>query len=305
MRRHISLLLLAALVMLVGGCNSSNGSITFTLTDAPVDTATSVIVDVTGLKAVSTTGKVFNYTFTSAQQIDLLQLQHGLRTPLVVRWGLPDGDYQFLSLKISADGSGTDSYIVLNDGTQHALVASSSATTGNSSCGNACSVTAGDLPIYSHFTVRSGNDSSYIIDFDARKSILQPAVSSTAYRLQPAGRMTEESDAGNVIGVVSASLITPGCVPAAYVYAGAGKTPTDIDSSASSSSQPLTEAAVTMDNQTGEYHFTAAYLPAGNYTVAFTCQADLDNPDEANTLSFTYTGSLWVSAGLTSKFGLN
>jgi hypothetical protein len=299
MFRHTVCLLFSAMLLL-GGCNYTYGSLSLTLTDAPVDNATSVVVTVAGVKATPTTGNAITYTFPQPQQIDLLQLQNGLRTPLISGWSLPVGSYKSLVLVIDNNATTTDTYVILNDGSQHIL----SSPSGSPSCASTCSYQT-YLTINTPFTVGASTDSSYVIDFDARKSVLPPAASSTDYRLQPLGRMIAETSAGNILGTVSGTLITAGCAPAVYVFAGIDGNPGDINNTASVDTQPVTESAVTLDNGTGQYGFTAAYLPAGQYTVAFTCQADQDNPAAADNIVFTFTGSLWVSAGQTSKVSLN
>lgn len=295
MRRWSCVFPLLAAGLLLVGCQSGSGTLSLSVTDAPVDNATSVVVDVVAIEADLIGGGQVLYTFPQPQQIDLLQVQEGLRTPLITNWSLPAGEYQRLVLYLSANGSGTDSYIVLNDGSQHALIPAQSAPGG---------LPAGSdtlLAINAPFSIPASTAEAYVIDFDARKSVLPPSAGSTAYRLQPLGRMVAELGSGNVIGVVPNPLVTPGCTPAVYVFAGAGASPTDINDSAPPASQPLSESAVRLDKITGEYDFTAAYLPPGNYTLAFTCQAAQDDPAAADNIAFTFIGSVPVVAGQTIR----
>lgn len=290
--------------LLLGSCHYTNGTLTLTLTDAPADNATSVVVEITGIEAIPADGNPIDYNFPQPQQIDLLQLQHGLRTPLLSNWHLPAGQYQALILTIKADGSGTDSYITLDDGSQHALQAPPLPPDGIS-CGAICSSPPLiDLSINTGFNISAAADTSYVIDFDARKSVLPPAAASTAYQLQSTGRMVAETNAGNIIGTVPSTFITAGCTPVVYVYAGINGNPADLDNTAAVDTQPVTESAVTLNNNNGQYAFTAAYLPAGQYTLAFTCAAAQDNPATADNISFTSVSSLFVSAGQTSSTGL-
>jgi Domain of unknown function (DUF4382) len=299
MHRHIGSLLVVFLILVsLAACNSSgNGEMQLSLTDAPADNATSVVVDIISVQAIPLNGNPVSYTFSQPQQIDLLQLQEGLNTPLIGNWILPAGQYKGLVLTISADGSGTDSYIVLNDGSQHALVASPP-------CGTPCSGSV-TLNINTPFYISNSFAGDYLIDFDARKSILPPASGSTAYQLSPIGRMIDVVNAGNIIGVVPNPLITSSCTPVVYVFAGDNTTPSDLDDSAPAASQPVTESAVHYDTSTGEYNFTAAYLTQGDYTLAFTCQAAQDDPATADNIDFTFTGSLQVVAQQTVLTTLN
>ena len=310
MRRHTYRFLVLFLILgAFLGCNSGgNGQMQLTITDAPVDNATSVVVDIVSVQAIPVNGNPVNYNFPQPQQIDLLKLQQGLSTQLIGNWILPTGQYKGLVLTISANGSGTDSYIVLNDGSQHALV------TPTTTCGLVpCIQLVAYLNIDTPFSINNSSAGAYIIDFDARKSVLPPAVGSTAYQLFPIGRMVNVVNAGNVIGVVPNPLITPGCTPVVYVYVygGANNTPTniddktDIDDYAPAANQPVTESAVQFDNTTGEYAFTAAYLNQGEYTLAFTCQAAQDNPATADNIAFTFSGSVSVISQQTVRTVLN
>ncbi|MBU6469730.1 MAG: DUF4382 domain-containing protein [Gammaproteobacteria bacterium] len=301
MLRYVPILLLLSFLSLVAGCNSSsdNGLLSLSLTDAPVDGATNVVVDITAIQAIPQNGSPITYTLPQPQQIDLLQLQQGVSTPLVNDWSLPPGQYIGLNVFVSADPSVTDSYIVLNDGNQYPLVPLQPVNP--TSCGLPCANTA-ELSVNTPFTVSSNENGAYVIDFDARKSVLPPATpGGTQYLLQPEGRMAAILDSGNLIGIVPNSLITPGCTPAVYIFAGANATPTDIDNYAPPVTQPVTEQAVILNNNTGDYVFTGAFLPAGTYTLAFTCEAALDNPGTADNITFTFTGSVPVAAQTTFR----
>ncbi len=303
MTRHaLKFLILPVIAALVGCGGNGNGSLGLSITDAPVDGAISVMVEITAVEALPVTGNPIVYNFPQPQQIDLLQVQQGLSTPLLTNWGLPAGPYQGLRLTISADGSGTDSYIVLNDGSQHALIPYIPPNT--LTCGLPCSMSV-FLHINTPFIINAGSNSSAVVEFDARKSVLPPAPGSTAYELQPEGRMVGAMSAGNIIGTVSPMLITSGCTPAVYVFAGANANPVDLNNSAPPGTQPVTESAVTLNNTTGNYDFTAAFLPAGTYTLAFTCEAAQDNPAVANTISFTSVGAAPAVAGQTILVNLH
>ena len=49
-----------------------------------------------------------------------------------------------------------------------------------------------------------------------------------------------------------------------------------------SANAPLTSAAVSLDNSSGDWSYTIGFLAPGAYTVAFTCQASDDDPDKAD-----------------------
>lgn len=301
MRRYLWILLALACLLLFSSCNSSSdrGLLSLSLTDAPVDNATNVVVDITAIQAIPQNGSPITYTFSQPQQIDLLQLQQGVTTSLLNDWSLPPGQYIGLNLFVSAGSNVPDSYIVLSNGNQYPLVPLQPVN--STSCGLPCVNTA-ELSINTPFYIASNENDAYVIDFDVRKSVLPPSSpGGMQYLLQPEGRMAAILDSGNIIGIVPNSLITPGCTPAVYVFAGANTTPTDINNNAPPASQPLMESAVTLNNNTGDYVFTAAFLPTGKYTLAFTCEAAQDNPNAADNISFTSTGSAPVAAQTTFR----
>ena len=69
-----------------------------------------------------------------------------------------------------------------------------------------------------------------------------------------------------------------------------------------SGAQPLSSALVRLDNA-GNYPSRLAFLPAGTYTVAFTCQAALDDPASNDDVSFTRrTATVAVDRTVTVNF---
>lgn len=282
-------------VLLLAGCNGSgNGRVSIALTDSPLDNASAAVVEFTGITFQPDSGAPITYTFYAPQQIDLAQLQNGNRTPLVDSFTLPAGHYQYAELLVSATGSGTDSYLTLNDGTQHALVLGPTGTKGL----RARYLSGG-------FDVDADSTRAYTIDFDMRKSVLNPTAPSTDYVLEPSLRMVQDDTVGNIIGTVSGNLIGAGCTPVVYTYAGVVSNPADLDNTAPASTQPVSESPVKLNSTTGAYQFTAAYLPAGTYTLALTCDAAADNPAQSDAISFEFTGSAPSILGSTIRISMN
>ena len=286
--RNTSLFLAFGLLAL-GGCDgsSNSGHVNFDITDAPADGATSIVVEFTGLSAVPDTGAAIHYSFPQPAQIDLAQLQDGASASLLQNLQLPAGHYKSLILEVAATPGAHDSSLVDAGGT-HGLV-----LTGNS------------MTVPGGFDVQADEGASFIIDFDMRRSVLPPAGASTDFRLVPVSRMLDERAAGNIVGSVPGNLASAaGCVPVVYVFAGS-TTPHDLDSAAPASTQPVTEAPVKMDTDFGAFRFTAAYLPAGTYTLAFTCDAGHDDPSKADAVSFSPVGSVITEAGQTTLTALH
>lgn len=287
MSRYLPSLLIPLAALVLAGCNgaSSDGQLDIALTDSPADQASSLVVEFKGVKFQPAGGTPLAFTFPKPQQIDLTQLQSGVTTPLLANLSLPAGRYQWLELEVSATTGARDSYLVDSTG-KHGLVLTAAGLTG--------------LRINQPFEVQAGDGRTLVVDFDARKSVLPPLGIATDFRLQPVLRMTDALAAGNVIGSVPGVLAaTAGCTPVVYVYAGTVTTPHDIDATAPVTTQPLSESPVKLDTAFGPYRFTAAYLPAGTYTLAFTCDAGNDDPSKPDALSFNPTGTVQVAAGQT------
>ncbi|HDP88553.1 MAG TPA: DUF4382 domain-containing protein, partial [Thioalkalivibrio sp.] len=109
----------------LAACNSGDGSGTGTMslqiTDAPVDDATSVVVEFTGVTLKPASGEAIDYTFDTPRQIDLLALSGGEAELLLDEAILPAGRYNWLRLHVNAGRDATDSYLVLEDGSMPAL----------------------------------------------------------------------------------------------------------------------------------------------------------------------------------------
>jgi hypothetical protein len=149
------------------------------------------------------------------------------------------------------------------------------------------------------FTLASGGTVNMTVDFDLRKSIIQDPNDSTKYLLNPSMRAIQNELSGTLTGSIATSLVT--CLtPAVYVYSG-NVTPTDVDINAPVGTvQPFTTTLVGLNQTSALYNFTAAFLPAGTYTAAFTCQAPLDVINQANTIKFTAVTTGVVTDGGTT-----
>ncbi|MGH8281440.1 MAG: DUF4382 domain-containing protein, partial [Gammaproteobacteria bacterium] len=69
--------------------------------------------------------------------------------------------------------------------------------------------------------------------------------------------------------------------------------------------QPISSALVGINGTTAKFNFTVGFLPAGQYTAAFTCQAGLDDPTKTDNIKFLSTITATVSAGQTTFVSLN
>ncbi len=262
----------AAALLLTGltacGGSDSSGSMSLSVADAPVDGAEKVVVVFTGVELVPNSGSPITITFAAPKTIDLLN-DSGSASAQLFSQPIPSGAYSQIRLMVVADGDPANSYIILSDGTMHGLQVPSGAETG--------------LKLVAGFTVPSSGVVDYTIDFDLRQAIICPPGQSPACILKPVERLVDNTTVGNIQGQVSNTLIPAGCTPGVYLYAGTVSAPEDMNSAAPPGdlNQPIA-SKVPIATSLPPFYYQFTFLAPGNYTVAFTCEASQDNPDQAD-----------------------
>jgi hypothetical protein len=260
-----------------GDDDGGQGQLSVGVTDAPVDGANRVVVEFTGIELKPQSGPPFEFNFTPPLQIDLLALQGDEFEPLLVAQQVPAGRYNWMRLKLNdndcaamppgSDPSG--SFIELSSGGIEALHVPSGNETG--------------LKLVSGFTVAAGGLTEFTVDFDLRKSVIKPT-GQPCHFLRPALRLVDNAMVGTLRGTVDAALLgDPSCSDtdpltgnAVYLFQNADVVPDDVDGIAP---DPLTSAIVNFNTTSGQFEYEIGFVLAGPYTVALTCEADLDNPD--------------------------
>lgn len=270
-----------------GGGGSSTGTLNLGITDAPVDNADAVWVEFTGIEIKPANGNSFSIDFAQPKQINLLALTGGTAELLLDGQTLNAGRYDWMRLKVNASQGGDpadDSYIVIG-GTPHELRIPSGDQTG--------------LKLNRPITIPADGSSSFTVDFDLRKSVHER--SGGIYNLRPTLRLVDNSTDGSLAGTVDPSTISAECVSgdkaAVYVFEGNGVTPDDVNIDGTDA-EPVATASV--DWEHGDNSYTVAFLEAGDYTAAFTCDAGLDDPAAEDTLNFVGTADVGIVAGQTT-----
>lgn len=283
--KKISTILGATALMFVAGCNSSDddamGTLTLGITDAPVDSASEVVVEFTGVSVKPAEGQAEEFDFDSPRQINLLDLQGNLSEDLISDASVPAGEYEWVRLKVNAGRSDSDSYIVLDDGTRHSLFIPSGNETG--------------LKLVQGFTVPANGSADFTIDFDLRKSVTNPQ-GFAEYILKPALRLVDNTEVGSIAGTVDDAIASASdCSPAVYVFEGSDATVDD----EGSDNAPVTSASVEM-NDSGVFEYEVGFLTAGDYTAALTCDADADDPEADDDIAFEAQQNATVEADSTT-----
>ena len=292
--------------------DGATGTLSLQITDGPVETAEHVYIQFSGLQLQSADGprttlyycqdpadatltivsETACTTPPAPKRLDLLVLTGGEAEPLLETFVLPAGRYNWIRLMVDTDGEDDSCIDVDMDGMVgmgamcHELTIPSNDQTG--------------LKLNRGFVVPAGGSADFTIDFDLRKSVHftgnDPVTGE--YMLRPTLRLADNTMTGAIAGTVDMSSAPADCTPAVYVYEGSVVTPDDIDNIAP---EPVTTAGVKKDDM-DVYRYKAAYLEAGTYTVAFTCDAaddDLmvDNTVNAPLVSFSGTTTVSVTAG--------
>lgn len=303
MRTRFSLSALAfgvtTLLVACGGGGSSSGGtgqLSLQVTDAPVDEAMSVVVQFTGVELKPAGANAINIDYPTPRTIDLLALQDGDAESLLNGQTVQAGRYEWVRLKVVTSQSTLDSYLektVSGEPTKFPLYVPSGSQTG--------------LKLVRGFTVPVNGSASFTIDFDLRKSVVDPSGAFSGYYLKPALRLVDNAQVGGITGTVALSGLCPASAsplvpngPSVYVFAGAGVTPDDIDATGA---EPVTTASV-KETSVGSgvvYTYTAAFLSPGDYTVAFTCVGATDQPESSEALNFQGTRDVTVSANLNNQ----
>lgn len=268
----ISIACILSLAACGGGSNEAEpqyGKLTLGVTDAPVDGAQHVVVEFTGveIKGVGEPGpEVFD--FSAPRRIDLLALEGGGSEILLRDELLPAGQYEWIRLKVNAGRTASDSYVDLEDGSRHALFIPSGNQNG--------------LKLIRGFTVGAGSTTNFTIDFDLRRSVVRPPGQNGEFLLKPVLRIVDNLQVGTLSGSVAPSLVPSGCEPAIYVFNGHDIAPDDLGGT----TEPFLTARVLQNATSGAFEYRVGFMPVGNYTVSFTCDADLDDPEVNDTIAF-------------------
>lgn len=270
-----------------GGSGGSTGSLTLGITDAPVDNADAVWVEFTGIEIKPANGSSYNIDFDHPKQINLLALTGGTSEILLNGETLGSGTYSWMRLKVNASQGGDpadDSYIVIG-GTPYELRIPSGDQSG--------------LKLNRPITIPENGSASFTVDFDLRKSVHER--SGGIYNLRPTLRLVDNSEDGTLAGTVDSSTISAECISgdkaAVYVFEGAAASPDDVNIDGNDV-EPVATTPVDWGN--GDNSYQVAFLEAGTYTAAFTCDAGVDDPAAEDSLTFVGASTVTINAGQTT-----
>lgn len=169
-------------------------------------------------------------------------------------------------------------------------------------------------PDYLTYAVDIGNDdsASMVLTLELPFSLIDDVGNSGTYELQPVIRVARVDSAGTITGTIATSVVqasacrsgrTAGTGVAAYLYDGSGVTPTDYfrTDAVVNVKQPVAAAFVKYSATADAYAFEIDNVAPGTYTIAWTCQADSENPIADDQLVFNNSEDVTVSSSATSS----
>ncbi len=303
--RHCLMLLPALLLSGCGGDagdepdNGSRGQLSLAITDAPVDGAEALHITFTGVELHHAHGERYTIDFTPAKRIDLLTLQGGRFDYLLEEQSITAGNYQSLRLKLATDTNDTAlSAITLSDGSTYPLHLSRDMAQG--------------LTLKGGFNIPEGENTTLTIDFDLRRSVLEPdpgfiSGGDEPYRLRPVLRLIDNDNAAALSGAMEATLTSSCASPAVYLYRHHNVTPYDLanESDPLLSLNLITSTPIRYNGATSTHEYSIGFISAGDYTIAYTCEAEQDRPEARDAISFSGNANITLSAGDNARHDFN
>jgi len=279
---------LAALAALL--LSACEGELVVDLTDAPVDGASRVQLQLSAIELLASDGSVTTIEPDLTESFDMLDYRDGETLRVLGADGELDGTYIGLRLRFDDD----DAYL-RKDG--------SSVPIELLSAGDHASV---DLTLDGSASV------ALIVDIDLRFSLTDAVDTLGVYQMVPVIRVVDADTAGSIEGTIDADAIADsdcregralGEGVAVYLYPDSGVTPADYydDGSASTLVQPVGSADVAYVSASDRWIWRFAYVAPGSYTVAWTCEADAEHPREDDALLFRASADVTVTEAQTSS----
>lgn len=305
MQRTLFILAAGTLVAACGGSSSDNpapqtGDVQLSMTDAPADDLTRVQLTLNAVALKPAQGSMIRRDLDEPLVIeDLLALQGAKSTVILPTTEVPAGRYNWIRLYVqSGDGN---TYVIDDNGGEFPLYVPGQQNSQNRER---------HVQLVSGFVVPVDGEVNFTLDVDLRRAITKPT-NKDYYLLRPAIRIVDNSKVGIIEGTISDSLIDDEtCTSvmegdtvqgnAVYLYTGrdaqTGDVFVDDQGAAIDSDNPVTTATVNYNSGNDAYEYQIGFVPEGDYTLAFTCQALDDMPDTDDNLTFSAQRNVSVTA---------
>jgi len=275
--RRLPFILIA---LLLAGCE---GRVSVDLTnERPADASLRQVVSgLDGLEFERSDGTTEQVTFTASESVNLNGFQNGRVLTLLTDETLPEGTYTGVRLLFDTDADGR--FVTDSLSRRYTML-----------------LATGDYAEFD-FVVEKDKSSrkAITLTLDLRQSLSLDS-STGVFTLTPFLRSVVTDEAGILEGTVSVtcgagvSLAQGGT---AYLYRGLGVVPDDRDGIGV---EPYATAALSINTATGQFSYRLLDLPAGDYTLAVTCEGSLENPSTNDILVFHGTRNVRVDEAAVS-----
>lgn len=268
--------LLPWLCLALAACEAS---VNVELGTTDLDGASAVRVTLEGVDLLDQNGELHALDHGSDDVLDLRELIDGQSLALVDSKEVEATRYTGIRLRFADSGH----RIELEDGTEAAMTIDSTAA-------------------FADLDVDIGEDdtATVLATLDLRFSLQRDSASGT-YTLTPVLRAIDADSAASLSGIVDAAAVeAASCRQGRDAGAGVAVYLFDRDADSlidyrSGRDGPIASARV---KSTGSsYYYDLPNLAPGNYTLAWTCEADADAPDSDDGLSFRSSALITLSVG--------
>lgn len=305
MQRLLFILATGSLLAACGGDSSNNpgqqtGDIQLSMTDAPVDDLSRVQLTLNAVALKPASGGMIRRDLEEPLVIeDLLALQGAASTVILPTTEVPAGRYNWMRLYVQAGDGNT--FVIDDNGGEFPLYVPGQQNN---------QARERHVQLVSGFVVPVDGEVNFTLDVDLRRAITKPT-NKDYYLLRPAVRIVDNSAVGIIDGTIDDSLIDGEiCTSvmegvrlegnAVYLYDGndaiTGDINVDEQGQPVGDNNPVTTATVHYNADSDAYEYEIGFVPAGDYTLAFTCQALDDMPENSDELVFPAQQNVTVIA---------
>lgn len=273
-----------ALCLILPTLFACEGQVSIELSGTPPEQVDAAILKIDSLTLLSDSET--DTTLDVDSDVSFLSLGRGRSISLVSSDDVPSGSYNGIRLNLSAEDAQFDSYLT-RDGEDISL----------SIGGNSSSVSGS-------FELDEDESLNLSLHFDLRSSLALEQDADSNLELRPRLRLSESGNTGSIAGDVGSSLLSDeGCDDddgpeqgeVVYAFSGSNQDALELGGDGS---EPVASALISRDAVSSDY--VIGPLAAGDYTLAITCEANLDDPDLDDGIRFIQTLSSSITAGQTT-----
>ena len=291
----------------VSGVSSKDPAFSLRLTDAPIDGMVAVVLSFTEVQVHNAKNQVISYRFDTPRSVNLLELQGSKTADLLIDMPLDDGDYH--DIRLLVDDAPMANYVDLGAGGVAELGVENGSTTGIMIEGEFSVTNSRPASLILDFdlrqSVKPGKLGKYEYEPEIRmvsqadsghiRGNVAPALLSSAsqcsdndvdtfnavYVFNGHNAKLEDIDQANKSKKSKKSAKSKKSKKSKKsTKSTKSKKPTKPTKATSGKKGPITTTVVKYDGTTMTYLYEAAFLPPGKYTIAITCNANLEDLDK-------------------------